>query len=163
MAESKRKTVNQRSSTIDDKEKLEYMNLKAPPPSNPVSTTERVAKAFKHNWWVLSSIVFALILIGSLVVFRHKPYGEPLSGFPSIAVIENAAEACRTECKQTLSALAAVKADVAAEAKHKESFDACCSKCIAESAQRVAVERVKSTTQGAQNNLGSRRARNTWT
>ena len=57
---------------------------------------------------------------------------------------ENAAETCRTECELTVGALVtAVKDDAAARTKHKDSFDACYSKCTAESAQEVAVERVK--------------------
>jgi hypothetical protein len=141
MAESKRKTLNELSSTHDDEEKLDYMSLKAPPPSKPLSTTEKVVKEIKQNWWLWGSVVFAVMLIGSLVVFRHKLYGESLSGLPSIAVKENAAETCRTECEMTVGALTAVKDDAAAKAKHKESFDACYSKCTAESAQEVAVER----------------------
>jgi len=49
------------------------------------SVQQRVVKELKTNWWLWGSIVFAVLLVGSLVVFRENLYDSAKHGLPFLA------------------------------------------------------------------------------
>lgn len=61
-----------------------YMK-KAAPTQAPVSFKDRACKELKSNWWLWGSIVFAVLLVGSLVVFRESLYDSAKHGLPFLA------------------------------------------------------------------------------
>lgn len=61
-----------------------YMR-KGAPGASPSSMKERVVKELKTNWWLWGSIVFAVLLLGSLVVFRESLYDSAKHGLPFLA------------------------------------------------------------------------------
>ena len=65
-----------------------YMRKGAPGSSAP-SVQDRVVKELKSNWWLWGSIVFAVLLVGSLVVFRENLYDSAKHGLPFLAGISH--------------------------------------------------------------------------
>lgn len=63
-----------------------YMR-KGAPGSSASSVQDRVVKELKTNWWLWGSIVFAVLLVGSLVVFRENLYDSAKHGLPFLAGI----------------------------------------------------------------------------
>ncbi len=61
-----------------------YMR-KGAPGSSAASVQDRVVKELKTNWWLWGSIVFAVLLVGSLVVFRENLYDSAKHGLPFLA------------------------------------------------------------------------------
>ena len=61
------------------------MRKGAPGSSTPSSVQDRVVKELKSNWWLWGSIVFAVLLVGSLVVFRENLYDSAKHGLPFLA------------------------------------------------------------------------------
>jgi hypothetical protein len=61
-----------------------YMR-KGAPGSASASVQQRVVKELKTNWWLWGSIVFAVLLVGSLVVFRENLYDSAKHGLPFLA------------------------------------------------------------------------------
>lgn len=49
------------------------------------SMQNRVLKELQTNWWLWGSIVFAVLLVGSLVVFRENLYDSAKHGLPFLA------------------------------------------------------------------------------
>lgn len=62
-----------------------YMRKGAPGSGNPASLPDRIVKEVKTNWWLWGSIVFAVLLVGSLVVFRENLYDSAKHGLPFLA------------------------------------------------------------------------------
>ena len=58
---------------------------KTAPATGATSLQERVAKELKAKWWLWGSIVFAVLLVGSLVVFRESLYDGAKHGLPFLA------------------------------------------------------------------------------
>ena len=54
-------------------------------PSGAASALDKVKKELKSNWWLWGSIAFAVLLIGSLVVFRENLYDSAKHGLPFLA------------------------------------------------------------------------------
>ena len=61
-----------------------YMR-KVAPASKAASVQDRVLKELKTNWWLWGSIVFAVLLVGSLIVFRESLYDGAKHGLPFLA------------------------------------------------------------------------------
>ena len=61
-----------------------YMR-KVAPASKAASLQDRVLKELKTNWWLWGSIVFAVLLVGSLIVFRESLYDGAKHGLPFLA------------------------------------------------------------------------------
>ena len=55
------------------------------PASRAASLQDRVVKELKTNWWLWGSVLFAVLLIGSLVVFRESLYDSAKHGLPFLA------------------------------------------------------------------------------
>lgn len=53
--------------------------------SGPPSGFQRLKKELQQNWWLWGSIAFAVILIGSLVIFRNSLYTKTGYGLPFLA------------------------------------------------------------------------------
>lgn len=49
------------------------------------SLQDRLVKEVKTNWWLWGSIVFAVLLVSSLVVFRENLYDSAKHGLPFLA------------------------------------------------------------------------------
>ena len=60
---------------------------KGAPGTSAASVQDRVVKELKTNWWLWGSIVFAVLLVGSLVVFRENLYDSAKHGLPFLAGI----------------------------------------------------------------------------
>ncbi|KAK9836816.1 hypothetical protein WJX74_008786 [Apatococcus lobatus] len=131
--ETGKRSLNDLSSSLRD---VEVPFATAGPPSG----FQRLKKELQQNWWLWGSIAFAVILIGSLVIFRNSLYTKTGYGLPFLAVKENAAEACATQCKDEASALQSGKEKLD-EAKLREMYDECYTKCVAEETKEVAEER----------------------
>ncbi|KAK9805020.1 hypothetical protein WJX73_003095 [Symbiochloris irregularis] len=101
----------------------------------------RFWRELKQNWWLWGSIAFAVLLIGSLVIFKDSLYDTAAHGLPFLAVKENAAEACATQCKAEQDAAAA--ATRGNDAPVREAYDTCYTKCVAQETKEVAEEREK--------------------
>merc|ERR1712130_689824 len=106
---------------------------------------QRVVKELKSNWWLWGSIVFAVLLVGSLVVFRGNLYDSAKHGLPFLAVTEYAADSCALECKEQQDAAQSKLTDKDADgiAKLKEQYDMCYSKCVAQETDKVVAERAQ--------------------
>ena len=49
------------------------------------SLQERAAKELKQRWWLWGSIVFTVLLVGSLFIFRGYLYDTATHGLPFLA------------------------------------------------------------------------------
>ena len=67
-----------------DEEGGSYMSRPAPA-GQPATVQERIVKELKQNWWLWGSVAFAVLLIGSLVVFRNSLYDTAAHGLPFLA------------------------------------------------------------------------------
>ena len=54
-------------------------------PGQPAVAGNKLWKELKQNWWLWGSIAFAVLLIGSLVVFRNSLYDTAAHGLPFLA------------------------------------------------------------------------------
>jgi hypothetical protein len=147
-------------STTDDKAKQALSDLssslgggdvenpymrKGAPGAAPASVQQRVVKELKTNWWLWGSIVFAVLLVGSLVVFRENLYDSAKHGLPFLAVTEYAADSCALECKEQQESAQSKLTDKDTDglAKLKEQYDMCYSKCVAQETNQVVAERAQ--------------------
>ncbi len=53
--------------------------------SAPPSGVQRLKNELQQNWWLWGSVAFAVILIGSLVIFRNSLYTKTGYGLPFLA------------------------------------------------------------------------------
>ena len=60
--------------------------MKSGAPRTPESSlSQRFFKELKQNWWLWASVVFAVILIGGLFIFRNNLYDNATAGLPFLA------------------------------------------------------------------------------
>ncbi|KAK9819930.1 hypothetical protein WJX72_004009 [[Myrmecia] bisecta] len=144
--EKARNALNNLSSSLahEDVEAPSYLSTNAPK-AKQQTLADRIKYELTNNWWLWGAIIFSVLLIGGLVTFRSSLYSTAGHGLPSLAVKENAGEACATECQE-----AAHTADLALhdDAKHdemksKEAYEICYNKCVADETKEVAEEREK--------------------
>ncbi|EIE23649.1 hypothetical protein COCSUDRAFT_66027 [Coccomyxa subellipsoidea C-169] len=145
--EKAHKALTDLSASLGDEESP-YLSAKGPASGGPPTLGERVWKELKQNWWLWGSVVFAILLVGGLVLFRNQLYDTASHGLPFLAVKENAAEACTTACKEEQIAGQALAAGAGGDkdadnARLKEAFDSCYTKCVAQETKDVAEERQK--------------------
>ncbi|KAK9837025.1 hypothetical protein WJX81_008084 [Elliptochloris bilobata] len=98
----------------------------------------------RSNWWLWSTVAFAVCLIGGLTLFRNSLYDSGAHGLPFLAVKDNAAEACTLACREGGPGAAAAAPGAEGEppsARAQDAFDACYSKCVVAETREVAEER----------------------
>lgn len=66
-------------------EESPYLSAKAPPSGGPPTLGQRVYKELKQNWWLWGSVIFAILLVGGLVLFRNQLYDTASHGLPFLA------------------------------------------------------------------------------
>ncbi|CAL5220790.1 g2861 [Coccomyxa viridis] len=142
-----KKALNDLSASIGDEENP-YLAAKAPMAGGPPTMGQRFWKELRQNWWLWGSVVFAILLVGGLLLFRNQLYDSASHGLPFLAVKENAAEACTTACQDEQSAGMALATGQGGDkdannARLKEAFESCYTKCVAQETKDVAEERQK--------------------
>ena len=55
------------------------------PPGHTATPVNRVVKEVKRNWWLWGAVCFAVVLIISVVMFRHKLFNTGDIGLPFLA------------------------------------------------------------------------------
>ena len=55
------------------------------PVANPDTPLESLSKQAKQSWWLWGSVAFAVLLIGGLVMYRHRLYNTGGYGLPFLA------------------------------------------------------------------------------
>lgn len=61
------------------------MSAKGPASGSPPTLGQRVWKELRQNWWLWGSVVFAILLVGGLVLFRNQLYDTASHGLPFLA------------------------------------------------------------------------------
>jgi hypothetical protein len=62
-----------------------YLSSKAPMGGAPPTMGQRFWKEMKQNWWLWGSVVFAILLVGGLLLFRNQLYDSATHGLPFLA------------------------------------------------------------------------------
>ena len=138
-----------------------YLRSGPPPPAPPPSLRARVAKEASSRWYLWAALAFATLLVGGLVVFREAllegAAGSGLGrrvGLPTLAIRNNAAEACATECADASAELggsgsaAALMSTIEGEtsaaaaggANVDDAYSTCYAKCVAQETKDVVQE-----------------------
>lgn len=66
-------------------EESPYLSAKGPAAGSLPTFGQRVWKELKQNWWLWGSVIFAILLVGGLVVFRNQLYDTASHGLPFLA------------------------------------------------------------------------------
>ena len=66
-------------------EESPYLSAKGPASGGPPSAGQRVMKELKQNWWLWASVVFAVVLLSGLLLFRNQLYDSATHGLPFLA------------------------------------------------------------------------------
>ena len=64
-----------------------YLTAKAPMAGGPPTVGQRFWKELRQNWWLWGSVVFAILLVGGLLLFRNQLYDSATHGLPFLAGI----------------------------------------------------------------------------
>ena len=51
----------------------------------PPTMGQRFWKELRQNWWLWGSVVFAILLVGGLLLFRNQLYDSASHGLPFLA------------------------------------------------------------------------------
>lgn len=51
----------------------------------PPTTGQRFLKELRQNWWLWGSVIFAILLVGGLLLFRNQLYDSATHGLPFLA------------------------------------------------------------------------------
>lgn len=62
-----------------------YLSSKAPMSGAPPTMGQRFWKELRQNWWLWGSVVFAILLVGGLLLFRNQLYDSATHGLPFLA------------------------------------------------------------------------------
>ncbi len=62
-----------------------YLAAKAPMAGGPPTMGQRFWKELRQNWWLWGSVVFAILLVGGLLLFRNQLYDSATHGLPFLA------------------------------------------------------------------------------
>ena len=157
-------TSNTTSTTKNSDEENPYLRSGPPPPAPPPSLRARVAREASSRWYLWAALAFASLLVGGLVVFREAllegAAGSGLGrrvGLPTLAIGNNAAEACATECADAsaelggsaaAALLSAIEAETTAAAASAgsssntvdDAYSTCYAKCVAQETRDVVQE-----------------------
>ena len=66
-------------------EESPYLSAKGPASGGPPTAGQRVWRELKTNWWLWASIVFAVVLVSGLLLFRNQLYDTATHGLPFLA------------------------------------------------------------------------------
>ena len=64
-----------------------YLTAKAPMAGGPPTMGQRFWKELRQNWWLWGSVVFAILLVSGLLLFRNQLYDSATHGLPFLAGI----------------------------------------------------------------------------
>ena len=76
-----------------------YLSSKAPMSGGPPTFSQRFWKELRQNWWLWGSVVFAILLVSGLLLFRNQLYDSATHGLPFLA---GAASLCLPSYSQEL-------------------------------------------------------------
>ena len=62
-----------------------YLTAKAPMAGGPPTMGQRFWKELRQNWWLWGSVIFAILLVGGLLLFRNQLYDSATHGLPFLA------------------------------------------------------------------------------
>lgn len=62
-----------------------YLTAKAPMAGGPPTMGQRFWKELRQNWWLWGSVVFAILLVSGLLLFRNQLYDSATHGLPFLA------------------------------------------------------------------------------
>lgn len=70
---------------MDRDEESPYLSTKGPGAGEPPTLSQRVWKELKQNWWLWGAVVFTVVLISGLLLFRNQLYDSATHGLPFLA------------------------------------------------------------------------------
>ena len=62
-----------------------YLSAKAPMAGGPPTMGQRFWRELRQNWWLWGSVIFAVLLVGGLLLFRNQLYDSATHGLPFLA------------------------------------------------------------------------------
>ena len=74
-----------------------YLAAKAPMAGGPPTMGQRFWKELRQNWWLWGSVVFAILLVGGLLLFRNQLYDSASHGLPFLAGMSLSTRRSRTQ------------------------------------------------------------------
>lgn len=74
-------------------EESPYLSAKAPASGGPPTLGQRVAKELKQHWWLWAAVLFTMVLVSGLFLFRNKLYDTATHGLPFLAGVSMYARA----------------------------------------------------------------------
>ena len=66
-------------------EESPYLSAKVPASGGPPTLGQRVAKELEQHWWLWAAILFTVVLVSGLLLFRNQLYDTATHGLPFLA------------------------------------------------------------------------------